>query len=180
MCSSDLAGWAQQGRLKAVQQLTVEDSKGKLVGRVLGGFGASNMERQDLPYLEVRTTVLLQFDQMVFPVAVSKDRFYGGFGVWYELENCKGPGWVPFIEPANQYEQRSILPRIVVASPGQTVYAVIPNSIPKVLSFKSVNFFDSCSPGTASFNALPVQPVIDLLTEFTPPFSIKPENGTSK
>jgi len=172
-------GFAQPSRVKPVQQVTIEDSKGKTVGRALsgGGFQKAVLENPNTiaPFINIRTTVLLQVDENVVPVAVGKDAFYGGFGVWYESENCVGTPWVWVGQnpPPNLADPPSLLPRVAVAPPGQTIYIVVPNAEAKVLTFKSANLLGSCTSASADFEALPTQPLIDLLTVFTPPFRLR-------
>jgi len=172
-----LAGvtFAQQPRVRSVQQMVVEDNNGKTVGRVLGGVSVYNIESANSIDMNMRTVVVLQADQTLVPVMVGRDRFYGGGGLVYELENCSG---IPFFSLGSviprQTDAPSLLPRTAIGPPGQTVYTAVPGAVPRAISKKSVLEFGRCSNETGNVpNAIPTQPLVDLLTVFTPPFTLK-------
>ena len=80
-----LAGvtFAQQPRVRSVQQMVVEDNNGKTVGRVLGGVSVYNIESANSIDMNMRTVVVLQADQTLVPVMVGRDRFYGVGGLFF-------------------------------------------------------------------------------------------------
>jgi len=167
--------FAQQDRVKPVQQMVIEDGRGKTLGRVLGGVTIDNIEPFGSTNLIMRTYVLLQVDKTLVPVIVGRNRFYGGAGLLYESENCMG---TPFLNPAMpevEIDAPSLLPLTAIGPPGQTLYMAVPGTALRAIVKKSVLEFGlRCINETGNIsNAIPTQPLIDLLTEFTPPFSLK-------
>ncbi|OFV97707.1 MAG: hypothetical protein A3H28_12335 [Acidobacteria bacterium RIFCSPLOWO2_02_FULL_61_28] len=175
MMSVPGVAFGQQTRVRPVQQLIVADSSGKTIGRVLGGMNIYNVESFASTDLNMRTVVLLQVDQTVVPVMVGRDRFYGGGGLVYESENCMG---TPFFSPGVRLPETdapSLLPLTAIGPPGQTIYIAIPGAAPRAISKRSVLEFGlRCSNETGNIpNAIPTHPLVDLLTIFTPPFSLR-------
>ena len=167
--------FAASPRIRSVQQMVVEDSSGKTVGRVLGGVNVYNIESDNSIDMKMRTVVLLQVDQTIVPVMVGRDRFYGGGGLVYELENCSG---TPFFSLGSvvppETDAPSLLPRTAIGPPGQTIYMAVPGAPPRAISKRSVLEFGKCSNETGNIpNAIPTLPLGNLLDEFTPPFSLK-------
>ena len=168
-------GRGQRGRVQPVQQMTVEDVSGKTIGRVLGAISVSNIESAASLNLKMRTIVLLQVDATLVPVMVGRDRFYGGGGLVYELEDCLG---TPFFSPGvplPETDAPSLLPQTAIGPPGQTIYMAVPGAAPRAISKGSVLEFGlRCTNETGTIpNAIPTQPLVDLLTVFTPPFSLR-------
>ena len=175
MMSVPGVAFGQQTRVRPVQQLIVADSSGKTIGRVLGGMNIYNVESFASTDLNMRTVVLLQVDQTVVPVMVGRDRFYGGGGLVYESENCMG---TPFFSPGVRLPETdapSLFPLTAIGPPGQTIYIAIPGAAPRAISKRSVLEFGlRCSNETGNIpNAIPTHPLVDLLTIFTPPFSLR-------
>jgi len=166
---------AQQTRVKPVQQVKVEDSTGKTVGRAVGSIGLSNIESSASTDLNIRTVVLLQVDQTLVLVMVGRTRFYGGRGLWYESENCMGIPYFPVDTSLSETDAPSLLPQTAIAPPGQTIYIAIPGAAGRTITGKSnLEFGLRCTNRTiTSIPVIPAQPLIDMLTEFTPPFSLK-------
>ena len=175
MVALQVIAFAQQTRVKQVQQLKVEDSTGKTIGRTLGAINVYNIESSASTDLNMRTVVLLQVDQTLVPAMVGRDRFYGGRGLWYESEHCMG---VPFFSVDTTFSETdalSLLPQTAVAPPGQTIYVAIPGAARQTITGRSnLEFGLRCTNRTvADIPVIPTQPLVDLLTVFTPPFSLK-------
>ena len=166
---------AQPPRVKPVQQLVIEDRAGKTVARVIGGISVSNIQDEVNINLLMRTFALLQIDQTVVPVLIGRDRIYGGAGLIFESPNCMG---IPYMNPGRpsiEIDPPSLLPLTAIGPPGQTVYVAIPGAAARPIVKKSVLEFGlRCRNETGNIpEATPTQPLIDLLTVFTPPFSLK-------
>lgn len=179
---------AQQQRVKPFQQLIVMDSAGKTVGRATGAISVSNIESSASTDLKMRVVLLLAVDDILIPVLVGHDRFYGGRVLWYESENCMGVPYFPVDTPLLETDAPSMLPQTAIAAPGQTAYITVPGTAHRNITGKSVREFGlQCTNRTvANITAIPTQPLIDLLTVFTPPFTLKAEgnngngSGTNK
>lgn len=164
-----------QARVQPVQQMTVEDAGGKTIGRVIGAISVSNIESANSLNLKMRTTVLLQVDGTVVPVMVGRDRFYGGGGLVYESEDCLGTPFFSPGAPLPETDAPSLLPQTAIGPPGQTIYMAVPGAAQRAISKRSVLEFGlRCTNETGDIpNAIPTQPLVDLLTVFTPPFSLR-------
>lgn len=164
---------AQSPRISSVQQLTIEDSNGKTIGRIIGGVGLNNIESVGASNLAIRAVVLLRIDQLVLPVAVSRERFYGGGALYYQSENCVGSTFFPTLTSTS--EPSNLVPRVAVGTPGQTVYFQPASAEPTQTTIKSISQgVDGCINQTFNnVSAVLAQPLIDLSTVFTPPFTLK-------
>ena len=170
--------YAQQSKVKPVGRLVVEDSKGKILGTTLGGTNVNNIELPGGIALNVRFIVLLQVGENIAPVMVGRDRFYGA-GAAYELENCMGTPSLTIDSSTSEADFLSLLPRVAIGPPGNTIYMAIPGAVPRPITITSVlepsvEFPHRCRAVTPTTrDAVPLQPLVDLLTEFTPPFTLK-------
>ena len=166
---------AQQGRVRPVQQVTVEDSTGKTVGRTVGAINVYNIESSASTDMNMRTVVLLRVDQTLVPVMVGRDRFYGGRGLLYESEDCIGTPSLHFDATLPETDAPSLLPQVAIGPPGNTVYMAIQGVARRTITVRSgLEFGLRCVNRTVTdVPVLPTQPLIDLLTVFTPPFSLK-------
>ncbi|OFV94944.1 MAG: hypothetical protein A3H28_12935 [Acidobacteria bacterium RIFCSPLOWO2_02_FULL_61_28] len=167
------ASFAQQAKVKPVGRVVIVDSKGKIIGTTLGGLGIHNIEISGGSSLAVRSIVLLAVDQHLVPVAVGRDRFYGSGVFYFELENCAGAPWFPVITSTS--EPPGLLSRVGIGPPGQTVYLQTDDAAPQSITIRSMLQPPlPCSNQTFhDIGALPTQPLVDLLTIFTPPFSLR-------
>lgn len=165
--------FGQQARVKPVHQITVEDSRGKAIGRSFSTIGLDIVEHGGTD-LEIRALVLLQIDQQLVPVAVGRDGFFGGRVLWFESENCIG---TPFFsaEARSSESAQSLVPRAAIAPPGQTLYIVAPGAAPRPITIRSIlEHASTCRNQTFSnISALPSQGLLNLLTVFTPPFGLR-------
>lgn len=161
-----------QERVKPVQKLVVVDSRGRTVGQTLGGIGIHNFEAFGGADLSIRTIVVLQVDNWLVPVAVGRDRFYGGRVLWFESANCQGAPWLP----PQQYpaEPPPLFPQVAIGPPGQTVYMAKPDAVTRSITINSIlDNSLTCRNYVAQVESLPTQPLIDLLSVYTPPFSLR-------
>jgi len=166
-------GRAQQTKVKPVQQLRVVDARGKTVGTAIGAIGLNNMEIEGASSLSIRTVVLLQMEETLVPVAVGKNGFYGGGILYYQSDNCDTAPWFPVTTSAS--EPSTLLPRVAVGPPGQTVYVQKPDSTAQSITIRSI-WQPPLPCHNQTFNnvsALPTESLADLSKEFTPPFSLK-------
>ncbi len=163
-----VSAFGQQPKVKPVGRVVVVDSKGKIVATNLGGMGIPGAHN------DVRPTVLLEVDGLVVPVNVARDQFFAGAILNFEGENCTGKAWYPA-----ESGQLVLFPRAVIAPPGQTLYVDRLGSAPQSITIRS-RFINGhinrgeCVNFTQTFpTEVPMQPLVDLLTVFTPPFSVR-------
>jgi hypothetical protein len=117
---------------------------------------------------------LLRVGQNLVLVNVDKDGFYGGT-LYFESTNCSDTPWFRFPDPGGR---PSLLPQTAIGLPGQTLYSERAGGLTQTVTLRSKmgqdlfclnnNFF---SPITVQ--GLQAQPLVDLLTVFTPPFSLR-------
>lgn len=165
----------QRAKIKPIGQLAIVDSNGRIVGAALGGISNHSREIEGGSSLRIRSIVLLKVNQQVVPVAVGRDRFYGGGGLFFESENCQGNAWL--IEETASSEPPPLLPRVAIGPPGQTIYVEAPGGTPQSITTMS-GWSDAlgCVNQIFAFDqvkVIPADPLVDLETEFTPPFSLK-------
>lgn len=171
--SSGELSFAQQAKVKPVGRVVIVDSKGKTVGSILGGVGFNIKVIGGVPpNLGIRFVVLLEVDEQVVPVAVFRDRFSGGGGLFFESENCLGTPWL--ITNTSPNEPPNLLPQVAIGPPGQTLYVETPGASPQSVTTKSLLVgFSTCSNQTFQLSLLPAQALVNLETVFTPPFSLR-------
>lgn len=167
--------WAQQGRVKLVQHIMVVDSKGKAVGVSLGGLGLHVTEVLGGSN-ELRPIVVLQVDQHLAAVNIARDRFFGGPALEFDSENCTGSAFLP---PESSSEAPPLLSPSAIGPPGQSLYLQAPNSQPQAVTIRSIVINSHLIKGGQCVNVnlhgmrVPAQPLVDLLTVYTPPFSLR-------
>jgi hypothetical protein len=150
----------------------VLDAHGKQVGKIISvsqGFATDNIG-QPSPAL-----VMLNAGAYNFAVNVNQTGFAGqDIFVYFQSSNCTG---TPFLGTVRNFGW-PFWPVVAVAGTRHTVYLADPNGTPTSITAHSW-FEDAAGIGTcitASFNvneAVPALPLIDLATEFTPPFSVR-------
>ena len=157
--SADLA-FAEKPTVKPIGQVTIVDSKGKIVGSAFGSI----VEGTLVP------TVLLKMNDHLFTIVVGKDRLFGRVNIFYESEGCLGTPYFPADSPVGL-----LLPMGALVPPGNTVYVPQQGAVPKRVSFQSIFIpVGGCRPHITSFEAVPGESLlIDLDAVFTPPFSIR-------
>ncbi|MBI2818695.1 MAG: hypothetical protein HYX73_01835 [Acidobacteria bacterium] len=162
--------FSQQVKVKSVNRIVIVDSRGKTVGESLGAVGIRVTEVGSGP-TDLRPTVLIQVNQTVTPVNVARDRFYGG-NLFFETLDCVGAAWFP-AEPFGNWPA-PLLPQSAVAPPGQSLFVETPNTQPQTINVRSMTGAGlACSNTSFSLRAVPAQLLVDLLTVFTPPFTLK-------
>jgi hypothetical protein len=161
--------YAQQRKLKPVNRVVVADSNGKVVGITLGGASvhASSIIGPDN---EVRPTVLLAIDDTLVAISVARDRFYAGSVIYFESQGCAGGSWYP----TDSTGKPPVLPPAAIGLPGQTLYVEKDGASAQTILTRS-RLIDGTQCVNAQFSlpAVPMEPLLDLSTEFTPPFTLK-------
>jgi hypothetical protein len=153
---------AHAGRLKGFHTFKVVDANGKVIGIAAtpGGTGA---------------TLVFEVGGQVFSLAVGGDGFNEGGSFVFESPDttCSGTPLLQVYPPA-------LLTQVVIAPPGTTVYAPDPSAVPQTISVGSMQFFPGgscssfCFPVCPTGSVVPVIALVDLDTQFTPPFKVKP------
>jgi hypothetical protein len=134
--------------------LVITDANGKRVGSVVGVLNVTDL------------FVALSFSHINFVIGVGRDGFdsssYQLLG--YPSADCTGQAYV--------YAGNGVglLPGVAVAPPGQTLY--VETAVPTALTVNSTFRNGVCTPGTFSSQWSAATAVVDLSTEFTPPFSV--------
>jgi hypothetical protein len=163
-----------EGRVSALEQagngLAVYDANGNRVGRVIG-----------ITELQNRAFVVFHIGMHKFLLWVNEIQLSGEFetstqnSIFFETPDCTGP---PFAIAVSSFR----LPRVVVASPGNTLYVTDSVTPPQPMTFRS--FLPGAAgdaPGPCGQeagpivinSAVPAIPLLDLNTVFTPPFSVR-------
>ena len=174
-CLLSLIAWfiaypASAQKVKTVNRIDVVDSRGKALGTSLGAVGIRVTEVGFGP-TDLRPTVLLQVDQNLAPVNVAKDRLYGG-NLYFASPDCTGSAWFPAVPFG--HAPTPLLPQTAIGPPGQSLFIETPNTQPQTISVRSMMGAGiECSSTTLTLSAVPAQLLVDLLTVFTPPFSLK-------
>ncbi|OFW39914.1 MAG: hypothetical protein A3J28_05275 [Acidobacteria bacterium RIFCSPLOWO2_12_FULL_60_22] len=157
--------FGQRATVKPVVQVTVVDSKGKIVGHTLGGVGLNFVRFVNDPF---EPTVLLKVNERLIALHVAKNYFFQS-QLLFESENCLGNFWV-----SASFDEDSLLPLVAVGPPGNTLYLSQPNAASRRIALKSLFIAGKCIPNFSSnIEAIPAEPLIDLDTVFTPPFSLR-------
>jgi hypothetical protein len=163
------ATFAAQNMLKDRNSLTVVDAHGTKVGElfdVSGQFGGSGL-------------IVFEVDRRLVVLGVDAQGFIGGGpAVVFQSATCSGPPFIFMLD-----DQLSILPRSLFAAraiggPGRTLYLEHPEAIPFVLDTFSGSRLTpegTCPPVVRgdTVTLIQAQPVVDLDTLFTPPFSVR-------
>jgi hypothetical protein len=147
--------------LRSQQHLTVLDSTGKRIGRVVGN---GNLVGTPL--------VALTADDRLLVLGADSTRFYGSDAVLlFESNDCSSP---PFMEA----DRGGLLPRTVVWT--NRVFVPVGNEAARLLTMNSVVFVEPdtavCQDRSAEpqeLVATPAREVVDLAQHFTPPFHLR-------
>src|SRR5262245_23303688 len=141
-----------------VSHLNVVDAKGKLIGSILGPG-----------------QVALSIDGQPVVLTVDINQFAGSFGiVYFDSPDCTGNAFTEAIQV------NTLFPLMAVGLPGMTAY-IVPNIQPQNIQVKSRSngpFPDPPAYRCTNIDELvsglgPTEPLVDLTTRFTPPFSIR-------
>ena len=156
---ADLA-FAEKPSVRPVGQVVVVDSKGKIVGNTDGGMIGD--------YFSGRATILLKVDERLFAVRVVKNTLFG-FPLYFRFTNCQGQPWYP-VASADQ----PLWPTAAIFTPGMSVYLPRLDAVVEQITYQSVWQWDGGCRNLSNTTALiPAEPLIDLDTVFTPPFSVR-------
>jgi hypothetical protein len=149
--------------LQSVNGFTVVDAAGKTVGRTLG------IEETG------RASVGFTVDGHSFAVWVDQDRFaFKGVNdqLFFESGDCSG---TPFMSSST-----NLLPEVVITPPGSTVYIPDSSEPPRDVTVRSCYSSDGiCNTPCGAFEPgrmAPAIELIDLKTQFTPPFHVVPSS----
>jgi hypothetical protein len=159
--------------VRPVQQPVVVDAHGDAVGSVVGLNGLA-------------ATVLIDFGGGVFSLTVLPSQLLGTGGpLYFTTSNCTGTAYITSQPPA-------LATPSVLAAPGNSLYAAIPNATPQQITALSQLLPSipggpavSCQsttpppppsappPAPPQVFAVPALRLVDLSTAFTPPFSLR-------
>ena len=153
--------FAQQPRLKVVQQVTVVDSRGKIVGQA-----------DSIQSLGQFATVLLKTDDRLVNLTVKRDGYLVSFSLLFESSNCSGTPWI-----LDNGTRSSFALFGTVGPPGHTLYVRDENAVPRTVTIQTMFDHTGCGDigpfGPVPISVLPALPLIDLDAWFTPPFSLR-------
>lgn len=174
--SSGVAPWGISEGLAQVESLIVVDATGKTLGPVLDAVGPGD----SLP------TVPFKIGNSIFTLAVASTRFLPPNGqpnsLYFNSAGCNGltgqaVAVITDLQPLN------IILWSFVGADGGTVYGPTPNSQP-IQSFTALSKLKVQRPPLAvvcedltspivTGPAVPAMPIVNMLTLFTPPFSVQ-------
>lgn len=148
--------------LERVGTLTVFDSTGKRVGRVIS-----------IPVATLESVVVtFKVDGQLVALQVDRNRFktHDLVELWFETLDCSG---TPFLRDGRLNTR--ILPAAAVSVPGSTVYLADPKATPQTITGGSRLLEDGTCSTSQGFTGPAIQaiPLIDLDTAFIPPFSVR-------
>ncbi len=148
---------AHAEKLKGFSTFKVVDANGKELGIATANALGPN-------------TAILVFEVggQVFDVQVRGDGFIRSFALVFEFPDttCSGT-------PLMRVSPHDLLTPVAIAPPGSTVYAPDPQAVPRTITEGSFFAGGSCVSSGFSGSAVPVVALVDLDTQFTPPFKIK-------
>jgi len=165
---------AQKPRVKPVGRVSVVDSKGKIVGTILGGLGLTTPVHT-IPNRTFAPSVLLDAEGRLIAVEIGQEGFFSDNSLYYESTNCSGTPWLTDIAVQSEPPLHGLLPSVGIGPPGHTVYVPVEHSSPHALTIRSQFHRGRCfspllfPPPTG----IPTEALIDLDTEFTPPFQLR-------
>jgi tetrahydromethanopterin S-methyltransferase subunit G len=131
---------------------TVVDNTGKKIGSIVGVMQGTRI-----------TIVVLPINGQLFPLEVLRDGYVRGGGLFFTSTDCTGQAYVP--SGTSPFLETRVL------SPGNTLHG---ESGPAQLVNLQSRFEEGagCFAGEFSTTVVPMNPLIDLDTEFTPPFRV--------
>ena len=136
--------------------LRIIDVNGTNVGKVISVAG-------------VCPSVALLVGEQLVTLCVTQNGFLGNAFIFFEFPNCEGERFLPDTTGF-------LLPPVLVAPPGNTVYLPAAGSISQTIilqSFLTPEGLCQLIPQPLPVQAFPIEAVEDLNTRFTPPFSIQ-------
>ena len=151
---------AHAGPLKGFSTFKVVDANGKELGvaTVIGTTAA---------------VLVFNVGGQVFSLSVDGNRFFGGHTSFFEFPDttCSGT-------PLMQMFPNFLMTPVAIAPPGHTVYAPDPQAVPQTITvgsqLSSGSCFSPCFLSCPTASVVPAVALVDLDTQFTPPFTIKP------
>ena len=161
---------AQKSRVKPVTRLELVDSKGRTMGTLLGNAGLNFAP--DFRNVAFVPTVLLDVDGTLVSLSVAKEGYWNNEPLFYESANCVGAPWI-HIPLVPDTPLHGLLPSVGIGRPGHTVYVPAAGATDQVRVMASEWIQDRCVSWGLPSLVVPTQSLIDLDTEFTPPFQLK-------
>jgi len=164
--------YAQTSTVQPVQGLEVFDSKGKRVGNVLG-FHPSRLP-----------VVSCSVGGRLVILAADSDRFTANpnivgsletFNLFFESVNCSGTPFVGF----DTSTVISLVPITVLYVTGGAGKLYVPDGLAQTITVKSFTSGTDCIEADGPIpDATPVRLILDLATQFQPPFRLGQSAGT--
>jgi hypothetical protein len=149
-----------------IDQLSVVDSSGKTMGKLLDLYKGNSGS----------AIVALKANDLVFTVWIHRDSFETG-DLCFESADCSGPAF-----PCECFDPPLLgAAQAVISAPGNTLYATAAGATPRPVTLRSSSWGGTCSDlgwENTCDSALPVQPLVDLDTLFTPPFRLVTSSST--
>jgi hypothetical protein len=144
---------ADEAAASSNSRLVVTDANGRRVGTVVGVLNVTDLY------------VALSFNHLDFVIGVGHSGFDSSSFqlLGYLSTDCTGQAYIYAGSGVG------ILPGVAVASPGQTVY--VESGAPTALTVNSTFRDGACSAGAFASQWSAATALVDLNTQFTPPFS---------
>ena len=142
--------------------LVLYDANDKKVGAVVDVAGLT------IP------VVIFRANEHVFALEAIRNRLLGRQGLLFSSTDCSGAPLFDFEAGGVQGFDVSLLPTTAIGPPGSTVYIPDPNAVAQsVLTQSFLDQVGECIADGFMRTVVPALPIVDLDTQFTPPFSVK-------
>jgi hypothetical protein len=145
----------------------VVDSRGVLVGRIAtfgGTVPAVGLLPASIPPEPGLPMVLLQVNDITFPLFVSTDVFQAVTWLFFPTADCSGPGFMsnPGATPVSQ-----------VALRGFEVFTFDATATNALITARSASRGGACVAATMDVQVVPAELLIDFTDRWVPPFAIR-------
>jgi hypothetical protein len=145
----------------------VVDSRGVLVGRIAtfgGNFPALGVLPASAPPQPGLPMVLLQVNEVTFPLLVITDAFQAVTWLFFPTADCSGPGFM---------SNPGAMPLSQVAVRGLEVFTFDATATNALITARSATRGGDCVAATMDVEVVPAELLIDFTDRWVPPFSIR-------
>jgi hypothetical protein len=145
----------------------VVDSRGILVGRIVtfgGAVPALGAVPGSVPPEPGLPMVLLQVNDITFPLFVTADAFQAVTWLFFPTPDCSGPGFM---------SNPGALPFSQVAVQGSQVFTFDATLTGVLITARSATRGGTCVPNTMDVTVVPAELLVDFTDRWVPPFGIR-------
>jgi hypothetical protein len=145
----------------------VADSRGVLVGRIAtfgGTVPALGLLPASVPPEPGLPLVLLQVNDVTFPLFVTSDAFQAVTWLFFPTADCTGPGFV---------SNPGAMPFAQAAVRGLEVFTFDPAATNALITARSATRGGACVAATMDVQVVPAELLVDFTDRWVPPFAIR-------